>query len=137
MQRNYRYSILVNEVKANTLVTTMDVRPWLVGDDINATVSGDRPIVSVDISPSTGIYTEADSTFVIEETGGLIRFDVKSNAECDIILTGGWLEKVAETRASSIDGSFTVEAKVNMEASARTGEILILTGSAGQQGLSR
>lgn len=133
LQRNYRYSILVNEVKANTLVTTMDVRPWLVGDDINATVSGDRPIVSVDISPSTGIYTEADSTFVIEETGGLIRFDVKSNAECDIILTGGWLEKVAETRASSIDGSFTVEAKVNMEASARTGEILIfnrISGSA-------
>lgn len=59
LQRNYRYSILVNEVKANTLVTTMDVRPWLVGDDINATVSDDRPIVSVDISPSTGIYTEA------------------------------------------------------------------------------
>lgn len=131
LQRNYRYSILVNEVKANTLVTTMDVRPWLVGDDINATVSGDRPLVSVDISPSTGIYTEADSTFVIEETGGLIRFDVKSNAECDIILTGGWLEKVAETRASSIDGSFTVEAKVNTEASARTGKILIFNRISG------
>lgn len=132
LQRNYRYSILVNEVKAYTLVTTMDVHPWLVGDDINSTVSGDRPTVNVEISPSTGIYTEADSSFVIEAAGGPIYFDVKSNAECDIALVGDWLEKATETKASStIGGAFAVEAKTNIGEAVRTGKISIFNRISG------
>lgn len=129
LQRNYQYQININNVQTNVLNTTITVRPWKIGEDISNVVTGSKPVVDVTLDPTVGVFTAADSSFVIGSTGGRIHFNVKANAECDIRfeeMVGNWLVTVPETRApSSIESRFVVDVMPNSELIPRAATIVV------------
>ena len=127
LERNYFYTIHINDVKKNNVVAVIDVNPWEVGGDITEVVSGNRPTVDVRVEPAVGTYSKNDSTLTIVSDGGKFSIDVKANAECDLEFSEGWLKSVLATRAASFIGStFNVQAEKNAGTEERTGEIRII-----------
>lgn len=127
VQRGFRYTVRIDEVQKYELVTSISVRPWKVGNDIEEEVGGNKPTAEISIDPATGNYSASDFSFEITPEGGLIQFDVKANADCDISITGDWLQSITATRRvnSFIKSQFTVQASTNLLPVSRSGQISI------------
>lgn len=127
IDRNNRYIVSINDVQKNTITTSIKVKPWKEGGDLDEVLTGDKPVVDVNIEPATGTYSAVDSSFTITPMGGKIVFSVEANAECDISLSEtSWLQNATTTRASSvIDSRFEVSVLENTVAQSRSAEISI------------
>lgn len=127
IQRNYLYTININEVQKNNLVALIDVKPWNIGSDINEVVSGNKPVVDIVADPLVGTYSQKDSTLTLTGPGGELSINIKSNADCDIQLPESWIKQSSITRAASfIENNYTVSADKNDSSVERTGRIKVI-----------
>lgn len=132
--RNCKYTIDVQDVRSNKIETSINVRPWEVGETIDTLVTGSKPKVEVKIEPEVGTYLEKDSSFIVTSLGGQILMDVKANAECDIRIEADWI-KVADdlTRGSSfIEGRFVLKVDENVMDDYRVAKITVFNKIGGE-----
>lgn len=127
IERNYLYTININEVQKNNLVALIDVKPWNIGDDIDEVVSGNKPVVDILADPLVGTYSSTDSTLTLKGGGGEIAVHIKSNADCDIQFPENWIKQSPITRAASfIENSYNLSVAPNDTPVERTGVIKVI-----------
>lgn len=126
VERNFLYTINVNDVQSNEIDATITVRTWKLGADIDEVVDGNRPVTDITIAAEVGTYSETDSTLSITDKGGEVIFDVRANAECGMDIQGDWLSLAPQTKAASvIESRFIVNITKNTTEIERSATIRI------------
>lgn len=126
LERNTVYTIYVNNVRSHSLEITMDVNPWIVGETMEEMLSGNKPVVEVNIDNALGQYSPADTTVTVLSSGGEFMINARANAACDIRTTESWIAQAPESRAPSfIDNNFRISVAPNTDSAPRTGYIQV------------
>lgn len=120
LERNYQYTINVNNVRQNNINFNISVRPWIIGDEIEETVEGTLPVIVADIDPAVGIYDSVNKLIEATMDGGNVIFETQANAECGIEIADSWIKLSPTTKASSINTLFKVNIEPNTQPDPRT-----------------
>lgn len=123
IERNFQYTVNINNVQQNSVTVEISTRPWISGDDINETVVGNTPVISALIEPSVGELNQSGDAATIRESGGVISVETWANAECGIGQTPDWIVLQNNTKASGVENKFTLTIKPNTENTERVAVI--------------